>query len=90
MGPPKQMYIKISILAKIYRISEKLAFLFVIRFLDHILQVFTGTTKQIHELYNEINQIRPTLKFTFVHTSVKNERKEDQCDCEKNQNPSHS
>ena len=33
-------------------------------------------------MYDEINQIHPTLKFTMEHTSSENEPEEDRCDCE--------
>ena len=52
------------------------------RFLDDIFQIFTGTTKQIHELYDEINKIYPTLKFTMIHTSIEDKPIEDKCECE--------
>ena len=35
------------------------------RFLDDLFQIFTGTTKELHQLYEEINKIHPTLKFTI-------------------------
>ena len=53
------------------------------RFLDDLFQIFTGTTKELHQLYDEINKIHPTLKFTMVHTTIENEPEEDRCDCEK-------
>ena len=51
------------------------------RFLDDLFQIFTGTTKDLHRLYEEINRIHPTLKFTMVHTTIENELDEDRCDC---------
>ena len=39
------------------------------RFLDDILKIFKGTTKQLHELFDDMNKIHPTLKFTMNHTT---------------------
>ena len=39
------------------------------------------TTKQLHELLNEINQINPNIKLTMTHTSVPGEADQDKCDC---------
>ena len=33
------------------------------RFLDDLFQIYKGTTKQLHKLYEEIDDIHPTLKF---------------------------
>ena len=44
-------------------------------------QIFIGTTKQLHQLYEENNQIHPTLEFTMIHTSIDNESEADRCDC---------
>ena len=52
------------------------------RFFDDILQIFTGTTKELHSLYEEVNKIHPTLKFAMIHTSVANEAEEERCMCE--------
>ena len=51
------------------------------RFLDDLFQVFTGTSKQLHELFKEINKIHPTLKFTMMHTTLDLEPEEDRCNC---------
>ena len=53
------------------------------RFLDDLFQIFTGTTKELHQLYEEINKIHPTLKFTMIYTTIDNKPDEDRCDCEK-------
>ena len=73
----------ITQLGKKYGSDGKSAFRIFKRFLDDLIQVFTGTTKQLQGLYKEINQIHSTLKFTMVHTSVESEPEEEQCDCEK-------
>ena len=51
-------------------------------FWDDLIQLYIGTTKQIHELYYEINKIHPNLKFTMVHTTIEDEPEEDRCNCE--------
>ena len=51
------------------------------RFLDDLFLVFEGTTRQLHQLFEEINQINPSIKFTMVHTSVDTELPQDKCDC---------
>ena len=48
------------------------------RFLDELFQ----TTKQLHKIYEEINNIHPTLNFTIEHTSIENEPLEDEFDCQ--------
>ena len=50
------------------------------RFLDDIFFIFTGTTTELHELFNEMNKIHPSIKFTMKHTSPVNSS--EQCECE--------
>ena len=57
-------------LANKYDISRKSALMIFRQFLDDVFQVFTGTFKQLHKLYNEIYKIHSTHKITMVHTSV--------------------
>ena len=52
------------------------------RFLDNIVSIFFGTTKRIHQLFKEINEIHPTLKFTFEHTNPEGEPLGDRCECD--------
>ena len=59
------------------------AFLLFKRFLDDIIKIFKGTTKQLHQLFSDMNKIHPTLKFTISHTTPQSESEENQCDCEK-------
>ena len=61
------------------------SFILLKRFLDDLFSIFKGTTKQLHRLFNEINQIHPTLKFTMSHTTPSSEAEEDQCDCQPKQ-----
>ena len=53
------------------------------RFLDDFFILFQGKTKKLHELFKELNDIHPTLKFTMEHTTPALEQEEDSCDCEK-------
>ena len=73
---------KIEALGYKYGSEGKLAVLLLKRFLDDTLKVFVGTTKQLHTLFKEMNEIHTKLKFTINHTSQKNEAKEDRCQCE--------
>ena len=52
------------------------------RFLDDFFLIFQGSTKELHALFAKINQIHPTIKLTMKHTSIKDEPKEERCDCE--------
>ena len=52
------------------------------RFLDDLFLLFKGTSKQLHNFFEELNEVHPTLKFTLQHTSPPNECEEDRCDCE--------
>ena len=51
------------------------------RFLDDYFLIFNGTTKDLHKLLKEINEIHPTMKLTFNHTTVIGEKLEDKCEC---------
>ena len=51
------------------------------RFLDDILLIFCGTSKELHKLLEDINKINPTMKFTMNHTTVKGETQANKCDC---------
>jgi hypothetical protein len=55
------------------------------RFLDDIFQVFIGSTKTLHDFFNDLNEIHPTLKFTMTHTSLQFENESDKCPCESNE-----
>ena len=39
--------------------------------------------KNLHKMFDEINEIHPNLKFTFNHTTPDEEAKEDRCNCMK-------
>ena len=65
-----------------YGENNKSAFLLFKKFLDDLINIFKGTSKQIHKLFEEINNFHPTLKFTMCHTTPEEEAEEDRCDCE--------
>lgn len=50
-------------------------------FLDDLFSIFIGTTKKLHNFFEEINQIHPNIKFTMDHTTPQFERQEDRCPC---------
>ena len=52
------------------------------RFLDDIFSIFNGSTKRLHNLFDEINKIHPSIKLTMTHTCIIGEAPEDKCDCE--------
>ena len=72
---------KIEDLGRKYGSNGKSAWLLFKRFLDDLIKIFVGTTKQLHKIFNEMNQLHPTLKFTMNHTNPKDEKEEDKCDC---------
>ena len=51
------------------------------RFLDDIFSIFVGSTKILHDFFDEINNINPAIKFTMSHTALKNETLENSCPC---------
>ena len=72
---------KIRELGMKYGSNGKSAWLLMKRFLDDIIKLFVGTTKQLHNIFDEMNKIHPTLKFTLNHTTPEDEAEEDRCDC---------
>ena len=70
---------------EIFKIAKKysnmnLILTFFKRFLDDLFLIFHGSTKLLHNLFSEINQIHPSINFTMTHTSVVGES--DPCDCD--------
>ena len=51
------------------------------RFLDDLFFLFIGSTKELHELFNKINNLHPTNRFTMNHTMLEHEAKENRCNC---------
>ena len=62
--------------------KEAEALLLLKQFLNDYFTIFEGSTKDIHALFAKMNQIHSTIKFTMMHTSIKNEPIEQRCDCE--------
>ena len=73
---------KIKELGMKYGKAGKSSFILLEFQLDEIMKIFTGTTKQLHKHFNEMNCIHPTLKFTMQHTTPKTEKLEDRYECE--------
>ena len=69
-------------LANALRENNESSLLLYKRLLDDIFAIFEGTTKELHELFEAINQIHPTLKLTMQHTSIESEPEIDKCKCE--------
>jgi hypothetical protein len=72
----------IKYLASKYNENGIEALQFMRRFLDDYFSIFNGSTKKLHHLLYEMNQIHPTIKLTMNHTSIPEEAPEDRCDCE--------
>ena len=51
------------------------------RFLDDIFTIFQGTSKNLHKLFDEMNQLHDSIKFTMNHTSSPSEAEGDRCQC---------
>ena len=56
-----------------YADKSSISYILLKRFLDDLFHLFQGTIKELHQMYDEINKIHPTLKFTMVHTTLKSE-----------------
>ena len=50
------------------------------RFLDDIISVWYGTTKELHALFKIMNTLHPTNEFTMNHTTPSNDK--EKCECE--------
>ena len=88
---PAPSYANIYVARRIDKIIKELAInkkngesclLLFKQFLDDIIQLFIGTTKELHIFFDKINRIHPTLKVTMQHTSSESEKEEDRCSCE--------
>ena len=51
------------------------------RFLDDYFIIGKETSKQLYELFVEINSIHPSIKLTMSHTTRETEPEEDRCLC---------
>ena len=54
-----------------------------LRFLEDLFSVFEGTTKQLHSLWQKMNKLHPSVKFTLQHTTPEKESPDDHCECER-------
>ena len=72
---------EIQNLAQKYNLGDMKSLQLIKRFLDDIFLIFNGSTKKLHELFNAINKINPTIKFTMNHTSLQSEPQENRCSC---------
>jgi hypothetical protein len=52
------------------------------RFLDDILALWCGSTKELHSIFEAMNKIHPNIKFTMNHTTADWESQEEKCDCD--------
>ena len=87
-APPFANNFMAKIDTKIWDISEKLkkeekvTMSCLFRFLDDLLSIYLGSTRSLHRLWDEMNQIHPSVKFTLQHTTPDNEKPEDRCQCD--------
>ena len=87
-APPFANNFMAKIDTKIWEIVEKLnntsetTMECMLRFLDDLMSIYIGSTKSLHILWKEMNQIHPSIKFTLQHTTIENENQEDRCECE--------
>ena len=72
---------KIFALLEKLKLTENISMEDLFRFLDDIFSVFEGTTKQLHLLWNMMNKLHPSVKFTLQHTTPDKEAPENNCDC---------
>ena len=73
--------LKIRELSEKYSSNQRKALQFLKRFLDDIFMIFNGSSKKLHQLFEGINLINPSIKLTMTHTSIENESEEDKCNC---------
>ena len=52
------------------------------RFLDDFFLLYFGSTRKLHDLFEKINNMHPTIRFTMSHTTRDDEPPEDRCDCD--------
>ena len=70
-------------LAHKYATNDKSPLTMFKRFLDDIFSIFKGTTKDLHQLFDELNRLHKSIKFTMNHRSPPNEAEVDSCQCAK-------
>ena len=74
---------RIISLAQKYGINNKSPLAIFKRFLDDIFTIFQGTSKDLHKLFDEMNQLHKSMKFTMNHTSPPNEAEDERCQCKR-------
>ena len=63
--------------------EDKTAFLGLLkRFLDDFFLLYFGSSRKLHVLFEKINNMHPTIRFTMSHTTRDDEPLEDRCDCD--------
>ena len=72
---------KIMDLAKKYGKLNETSLKIFKRFLDDIFTIFCGTSKDLHKLFDEMNTLHKSIKFTMNHTSPPGEKEDDSCNC---------
>ena len=65
----------------IFRKFKNSGISFLKRFLDDLFKIYEGTTQNLHNIFQEINNIHPSIKFTMSHTSNIYEDPSTRCDC---------
>ena len=73
---------KVRVIAKKLNETENISMESLNRFLDDLFSICFGSTKMLHKLWEEMNKIHPSVKFTMQHTTPEHEKIEDRCDCE--------
>ena len=61
-----------------YSILNKTSLEIFKRFLDDLFVIFNGSSKLVHKIFDEINNIHLNIKFTMNHTSIV---ESDPCNC---------
>ena len=64
----------IEAIASKYKNDENEGLRVLKRFLDDFFLLFVGTTKDLHTLFEEANQINQTIQFTMSHTTPDQEK----------------
>ena len=74
---------KIMEIANKYSVNNVIPLKFMKRFLDDIFAIYTGSIESLHKMFNELNTIHPTIKFTMSHTTPATEEPHELCPCER-------
>ena len=72
---------QITRLAEKYATDSKSPLSIFKRFLDDIFSIFKGTSKDLHKLFNNMNNLHSSIKFTMNHTTSLSEAEDDRCQC---------